>query len=63
LQIEFPRPTYQLARYIAPGSATLHELQRLSRFQKPELAFSETGWKYVLVDPLAETVKEIKKII
>lgn len=62
LNIPFSMPDYKLARYIHTKTATREVVLRiLGKHQERGFAFQETGWKFLLDDPLAESVRAIKQ--
>jgi predicted ATP-grasp superfamily ATP-dependent carboligase len=62
LDIPFPMPDYQLARYFHPKTAMRAGVSKLrGRGQAGKVRFQETGLKFFVADPLAEVVRALRQ--
>lgn len=62
LDIPFPVPGYDLARYIHSKTALKEGMLRILGKSRYERFYSEeTGLKYMLVDPVAETLRAVRQ--
>jgi predicted ATP-grasp superfamily ATP-dependent carboligase len=62
LGIPFSMPDYALTRYAHPKTALREGFLRLSgRSREIDFAFGETGLKFMLADPLAETIRAFRQ--
>ena len=62
LGIPFPAPDYALARYIHPKTALKEGIRRsLGRSQYERFPLEETGLRYMLADPIAETLRAFRQ--
>ena len=62
LGISFPVPDYELTRYIHPKTAIRERVLRaLGKSQYERFPFEETGLRYMLADPIAETLRAIRQ--
>jgi D-aspartate ligase len=62
LGIPFPKPDYELARYAHPKTALRAGLLRLlGRNQISDFTLQETGLRFLLADPVAETVRAFRQ--
>jgi len=62
LDIPFPVPDYELARYIHSKTALKEGMLRaLGKSQYEKFPLEETGLKYMLADPVAETLRAIRQ--
>jgi predicted ATP-grasp superfamily ATP-dependent carboligase len=62
LGISFPVPDYELTRYVHPQTAIREKVLRvLRKSQYDGFPFEETGLRYMLADPIAETLRAIRQ--
>lgn len=62
LNIPFDRPDYKLAYYIHPKTALREGVRRVvGKSTVNDFAFNETGLKFLVNDPLAETVRAFRQ--
>ncbi len=62
LGISFPVPDYGLTRYIHPKTAIREGvLTALSKSQHDRFPLEETGLRYMLADPIAETLRAFRQ--
>ncbi len=62
LGIPFSMPDYQLVHYVHPKTALRAGLARLlGKGREPLFSFAESGLKFLLADPLAETVRALRQ--
>jgi D-aspartate ligase len=62
LNIPFPVPDYKLTRYIHPQTAIKERIRRtLGKSQYEQFPLKETGLKYLLADPIAETLRALRQ--
>jgi len=61
LDIPFQVPDYRLAQYIHPKTAIKEGTLKLLRKSQHDFTFSETGLKFLLNDPLAETIRALRQ--
>lgn len=62
LDIPFPVPDYQLTRYIHPKTALKEGMLRvLGKSQYEKFPLEETGLRYMLADPIAETLRAFRQ--
>jgi predicted ATP-grasp superfamily ATP-dependent carboligase len=62
LDIPFPVPDYALTRYIHPKTALKERVLRvLRRGRYEKFPFEETGLKYMLADPVAESLRAVRQ--
>ncbi len=61
LDIPFQVPEYELAQYIHPKTAIKERISKLLGRGRRDFALSETGLKYLLNDPLAETIRAFRQ--
>ena len=60
--IPFPIPDYQLSQYIHPKAAIREGIRLLlGKGNRKDFSFKETGLKYLLADPLAETLRALQQ--
>ena len=64
LNIPFPMPDYQLAKYIHPKTAVREGMAKLlGRSPKSEFAFQDTGLRFLAADPIAEAMRVFRQEI
>jgi predicted ATP-grasp superfamily ATP-dependent carboligase len=62
LDVPFPVPDYQLTRYIHPKTALKEGMLRvLGKSQYERFPLEETGLRYMLADPIAETLRAFRQ--
>lgn len=62
LDIPFPAPDFELTRYIHPKTAIKERiLGLLGKSQYDKFPLEETGLKYILADPIAETLRALRQ--
>ncbi len=62
LDIPFPVPDYQLSQYIHPKAAIKEGIRvLLGKGNRKDFRVKETGLKYLLADPLAETIRALQQ--
>jgi len=62
LDIPFPGPDYKLTRYVHPKTAIKERiLGFLGKSQYEKFPLEETGLKYMLADPIAETLRALRQ--
>ena len=61
LSISFPRPDYQLKRYVPLNVSVRQLVKRCFGKSKVAVTFKETGWKYDLADPLPFVTNLLRK--
>jgi len=64
LNIPFSVPDYQLAQYIHPKTAVREGMAKLfGKNSKNKFVFQETGLRFLVADPLAETIRVFRQEI